>query len=74
MECATGSVAIKLTEVERFLHNPFTCESGVAVNLNAEHSTTVEVLSPVLFGAGSSHGHRIYEFEVTWVEAEREVH
>ena len=44
------------------------------MDLDAEHSTPVEVLAAILLGTRSSHGNGVYELEVTRVKAEREVH
>ena len=73
MDRAADPCRFELIEVQRFLNDPFTGESGIAVNQQAQNLVAIAVLSSILLGTYSAHRDGIDEFQMAGIETERQV-
>jgi hypothetical protein len=73
VERASHAVRGELAQVERFLHHSFPCKCRVAVNQQCHPTDAIMIVDAVLFGASATQGNRIDEFQVAWIETEREM-
>ena len=67
---AADGVGGKIVEVERFRPNSLTCEGGVAMQSDRQHTLPALRANARLFGARAAHGHRIHGFQMTRIRDE----
>jgi hypothetical protein len=67
-------VALQLRQVQRLGDSPLPGEGGLAVDLHRHDARAGLVVQVVLLGQHHALDHRIHQFEVTRVRAQRQVH
>jgi len=73
MQHAADGVTGKPAQVERFLDNAFAGERRVPVNQQAQDLAAIAVAEPVLMGPHAPEYDGIHKFQMTGVEAKREM-
>ncbi len=74
VHCAACGVTTGLGQAQSFLVHALAAESGVTVHQHRQHLATCGVSAAVHAGAHRAFHHRVHDFQVRWVERQRQVH
>ena len=71
---AAGAKTARLRELQGLLDDALAGKRSIAVNLHRQHLVALGIAAPLLTRARRAFDHGVHDFQMRWVERERDVH